>query len=200
MGVSWRDWRRSDIIYGIIVPVMVVLVIVGLSKVSSLIGYGFSGSAGIVLGIIMELEELTVIVAVPLMLGLVWNRWAGGASGFLMGSIYALYWANIFHGIVGSGTVLIAYILSAMLIGYMAGALNKRSEDFRRMLISGIVATAVGGLMLFGIFQLSPANVVTGLNGFLLSVLTRIACGAVIPVVAKVFFWFGMGANKKTKE
>ena len=200
MGVSWRDWRRSDIIYGIIVPTVVVLVIVGLSKVSSLIGYGFSGSAGIVLGIIMELEELTVIVAVPLMLGLVWNRWAGGASGFLMGSIYALYWANIFNGIPGSGTVLIAYILSAMLIGYMAGALNKRSEDFRRMLISGIIATSIGGLLLFGIFQLSPANVVTGLNGFLLSVLTRVACGALIPVVAKVFFWYGMGANKKTNE
>lgn len=200
MGVSWRDWRKSDVIYGIIVPVVVVLVIVGLSKVSSLIGYGFSGSAGIVLGVIMELEELTLIVAVPLMLGLVWNRWAGGSSGFLMGSIYALYWANSFHGIRGSGTVLIAYILSAMLIGYMAGALNKRSEDFRRMLISGVIATAIGGVMLFGIFQLSPANVVTGLNGFLLTVLTRVACGALIAVVAKVFFWYGMGANKKTNE
>ena len=148
----------------------------------------------------MELVELTVIVAVPLMLGLVWNRWAGGTSGFLMGSIYALYWANSYHGIQGSGTVLIAYILSAMLIGYMAGALNKRSEDFRRMLISGVIATAIGGVLLFGIFQLSPANVVLGVNGFLLTVLTRVACGALIPVIAKVFFWYGMGTNKKTNE
>jgi hypothetical protein len=136
----------------------------------------------------MELVELTVIVAVPLMLGLVWNQWAGGASGFLMGSIYALYWANSFHGIQGSGTVLLVYILSAMLIGYIAGALNRRSEDFRRMLISGVIATAIGGVMLFGIFQLSPAIVVTGLDGFLLNVLPRIALGALIPILAKVFF------------
>ena len=76
----------------------------------------------------MELEELVVIAVVPLLLGLVWNRWAGGASGFLMGSFYALYWANSFHGHPGSGTVLLAYILSAMLIGYIAGALNKKFQ------------------------------------------------------------------------
>lgn len=198
MGADWKKWGRNDVLYGIIVPVIVVLVIAALSRVSAVLG--FSASSGAVFGILMELEELTVIVAVPLMLGLVWNRWAGGASGFLMGSIYALYWANSFHGIRGSGTVLIAYILSAMLIGYMAGALNKHSEDFRRMLISGLIATAVGGLILFGVFQLSPANVVTGTNGFLLTVLTRIACGSLIAVVAKIFFWYGMGLNKKIND
>lgn len=175
---------------------MVVLVIVALNRVSYVLGFG--DLSGAVYGILMELEELTVIVAVPLMLGLVWNRWAGGASGFLMGSIYALYWANSFHGIQGSGTVLIAYILSAMLIGYMAGALNKRSEDFRRMVISGVTATAIGGVMLFGIFQLSPANVVTGLDGFLLNVLPRIALGVLIPVFAKVLLWYGMGTKQKS--
>lgn len=145
----------------------------------------------------MELEELVVIVGVPLVLGLVWNRWAGGASGFLLGSIYALYWANSFHGIRGSGTVLIAYILSAMLIGYMAGALSKRSDNFIRLLISGVVASTIGGIMLFGIFQLSSANVVTGIDGFLLTVLARSACGAVVAIVAKVFMWYGITAMHK---
>jgi hypothetical protein len=195
MGVTWKNWSKSDILYGIVIPVIVVLIIAALSRVSATLG--FSASSGAVYGILMELEELTVIVAVPLTLGLVWNQWAGGASGFLMGSIYALYWANSFHGIQGSGTVLLAYILSSMLIGYMAGALNKRSEDFRRMIISGVIATAIGGVLLFGIFQLSPANVVTGFDGFLLNVLPRVALGAVIPVIAKVFFWYGMSANKK---
>ena len=203
MGQGWRDWSRSDIIYGIIIPVIVVLVIVGLSRVSSILGFGFSGSSGIIIGIIMELEELTVIVAVPLLLGLIWNRWAGGASGFLMGSLYALYWADQFGRLSASGfhasagMVLLGYVISAMLIGYMAGALNKRSEDLRRMIISGVVATTIGALLLFGVFQFSPANVVTGLDGFLLTVLPRIACGAIIPVIAKVFFWYGMGVNKK---
>jgi len=179
------------------------LAIVGLSRLGSVLGFG---SYGVVIGIIMELEELTVIVAVPLMLGLIWNRWAGGASGFLMGSLYALYWADQFTmaSTVGfhasAGMVLLGYVLSAMLIGYMAGALSKRSEDFRRMIISGVIATTIGGLLLFGVFQLSPANVVTGLDGFLLTLLPRIACGAIIPVIAKVFFWYGVGVNKKANS
>ena len=192
MGLNWKEWNRNDIIYGIIIPVIVVLLIVGISKLPSLFGGGF----GIVTGITMELEELAVIAGVPLVLGLVWNRWAGGASGFLLGSIYALYMANRFNGIHGSGTVLIAYILSAMLIGYMAGALNKRSENFIRLLISGVVAATIGGILLFGVFQLSSANVVTGIDGFLLTVLTRTACGAVVAIIAKVFMWYGMTVTK----
>ncbi|TET24772.1 MAG: hypothetical protein E3J73_07575, partial [Candidatus Bathyarchaeum sp.] len=176
MSLGWKDWNRSDVIYGIVAPVIVVLLIVGISQLDTLGGGGF----GIVTGLTMELQELLVIVAVPLLLGLAWNKWAGGASGFLMGSIYALYWADSYRSpfagsIFGSSTVLLAYLLSAMLIGYMAGALNKRSDNFRRMIISGITATTIGGLLLFGIFQLSPVNVVTGIDGFLLTVLTRTA-------------------------
>ncbi len=190
MSLGWKDWNRSDVIYGIVAPVIVVLLIVGISQLDTL---GF----GIVTGITMELQELLVIVAVPLLLGLVWNKWAGGASGFIMGSIYALYWADSYNSpfagnTFGSSTVLLAYLLSAMLIGYMAGAMNKRSDNFRRMIISGITATTIGGLLLFGIFQLSPVNVVTGIDGFLLTVLTRTACGAVIPIIAKVFMWYGI--------
>jgi hypothetical protein len=196
MGLGWKDWNRSDIVYGIAVPVVVVLLIVAISQLSRLFGGGFEGLSGVVLGITMELQELVLIACVPLLLGLVWNRWAGGASGFLLGSIYALYWADSFHS-RGSGTVLLAYTLSAMLIGYMAGALNRRSDDFRRMIISGVAAATIGGFLLFGVFQLSPANVVTGIDGFLLTVLSRTACGAVIPVIAKVFMWYGMAMNKK---
>lgn len=192
MGLSWKQWNRGDIIYGIVAPVLVVLLIVVISQLSRLIGGGFS----IVTGITMELQELIVIVAVPLVLGLVWNRWAGGASGFLMGSFYALYWADSMHSLWGSGTILLAYLLSAMLIGYMAGALNKGSEDFRRMLVSGVVAATIGGIVLFGVFQLSSVNVVTGISGFLLTVLARTVCGVIVPVIAKVFMWYGISAGK----
>jgi hypothetical protein len=197
LGLDWKQWSRSDILYGVVAPVLVVLLIVGISQLGRLIGGGFEGVGGVVFGITMELEELTVIVAVPLILGLVWNQWAGGASGFIMGSIYALYWADSYHSpmggnFAGSGTVLLAYILSAMLIGYMAGALNKRSENFRRMLIAGVTAGTIGGILLFAVFQLSPANVVTGIDGLLLTVLARTACGLIIPVIAKVFMWYGV--------
>jgi hypothetical protein len=197
MNLDWKQWNRSDIIYGIVAPILVILLIVTISQLSRLFEDGY----GIIMGITMELQELLVIVAVPLTLGLVWNRWAGGASGFLLGSIYALYWADSYHSPIagnlqGSGTILLGYILSAMLIGYMAGALNKRSENFRRMLIAAVTAATIGGIMLFLILQLSPANIVTGTTGFLLTVVTRTATGLIIPVIAKIFMWYGVVRNK----
>jgi hypothetical protein len=210
MSLNWKDWNRSDIIYGIIVPLVVVLVIVGLSLVSSFLMSGgrsaMSGSSGIIIGIISAIEELVLTVAVPLLLGLVWNQWAGGASGFLMGSIWSMWYAVKYGLYSGSfrgggginlGPTLLGWVLSAMLIGYMAGALNRRSENFLRMLIVGIVTTSVGGFFLLGMFQLSPSNVVPfDLSGFALNVLTRIAAGAIVPIIAKVFMWYGVAMHK----
>lgn len=192
MSLDWKKWTKNDLVFGIILPIIAVFVIVLISKIPSLFGGGF----GIVTGLVMEIEELVVIVGVPLALGLLWNQWAGGASGFLMGTFYAFYWSSSFHGIHGSGTVLLAYILSPMLIGYMAGALNKRSENFKRLLISGLVACTIGGIVLFTIFQMSTANVVTGVVGFALTVLARMLAAVLTAIVVKVFFWYGMGAQK----
>jgi hypothetical protein len=208
MGLGWKDWSRSDVIYGIVVPLIVVLVIAGLSLVSSSLmrAGGMRGSSGIIIGIISEIEELVITVAVPLLLGLVWNRWAGGTSGFLMGSIWSIWYAVQYGLYSGSfrgsesinlGPTLLGWVLSAMLIGYMAGALNKRSENFRRMVIVGVVTTTVGGVFLFGMFQLSPSNVVPfDLAGFAINVLTRTATGVIIPIIAKVFMWYGVALHK----
>ena len=78
----------------------------------------------------------------------------------------------------------------------MAGALNKRSDNFLRILISGLVASTIGGFMLFGIFQLSSANVVTGIAELALTVLARILCSVIVAVIAKVFFWYDMAVSK----
>jgi len=212
MGLNWKDWNRSDIIYGAVVPLVVVLVIAGLSLVSSSLmrSGGMKGSSGIVIGIISEIEELVITVAVPLLLGLVWNRWAGGTSGFLMGSIWSIWYAVQYGLYSGSfrgsesinlGPTLLGWVLSAMLIGYMAGALNKRSENFRRMVIVGVVTTTVGGVFLFGMFQLSPSNVVPfDLAGFAINVLTRTATGVIIPIIAKVFMWYGVVHNRPSSD
>jgi hypothetical protein len=198
MALDWKKWTKNDVIYGIILPVVVVLVIVAFASIRRLLGPGAMESFGLVIGITMEITELTLIVGIPLMLGLVWNRWAGGASGFLMGTFYAIYWSSSLNRLEGGGTILLAYILSPMLIGFMAGALNKNSEDFKRMLIAGLVATTIGGIMLIGIFQLSPSNVVTGVDAILYNILPRMLMGVIIAVVAKVFFWYGMGIHKQT--
>jgi len=196
LGPDWKEWNRSDILYGIVAPLLVVLLIVGISQLSRVVGGGFEGLGGLVFGLTMELQELLLIAAIPLTLGLVWNRWAGGASGFLMGMFYMFYWADTLRAIGGSGPVLLAYILSPMLMGYIAGALNKHSENFKRILISGVVAATVGGITLFGIDQLSSMNVVLGIEGFLLTVLPRMLVAVVIAVIAKVFTWYGVTMHK----
>lgn len=83
-----------------------VLIIVAFASIRSLIGPGSMESLGVVIGITMEITELTIIVAIPLMLGLVWNRWAGGASGFLMGTFYAIYWMGSLNRLEGGGIIL----------------------------------------------------------------------------------------------
>ena len=64
------------------------------------------------------------------------------------------------------------------------------------MLISVVITTAIGGVFLFGMFQLSSSNVMIGIDGFLLTVLTRIATGALIAIIAKVFMWYGVAIHK----
>jgi hypothetical protein len=194
-GLDWKKWTKNDIIFGIILPVLAVFVIVLISQLS----YLTEGGYGAVYGITAEIFELVITAAVPLALGLLWNQWAGGASGFLMGTLYALYWHPSYARYEGSGLILLAYILSAMLIGYMAGALNKKSDNFKRMLISGLIASTIGGIIQFALFQLSPMNVVVGISGILLTVLTRPLTALLTAIVAKVFYWYGMG-NKKTSN
>ena len=180
--------KISDALYGVMIPIVVAFLIVGI---------GMSASPAAT-GLKYTLLEAIVAVGVPMLIGLTWNQWAGGAAGFLMGSLYALYFADQVYASQGHSDIsLLGNLVSAMLIGYMAGALNKRSEDFRRMLISGVVATTIGGIFLFSLMQLSPSNVITGVDGFLITVATRTATGVLIPIIAKVCMWYGFTMNKK---
>lgn len=159
--------------------------------------------------LVYELEEQILIVAIPLFLGLLWNQWTGGASGFILGSIYALDYShqyllgNVFAIVRGDsfsggffggggGSILLGYLVSAMLIGYLAGSLQKGSDNFFRMIISGLVAVTTGALLLFLSYHFSPLNVVTGPFGLFLTVFPRMLFAIIIPIVAKVFMWFNI--------
>jgi len=85
---------------------------------------------------------------IPIFLGLAWNKWAGGASGFLLSVLYtvgmAAYWGEFFVATVDW----LGLIVSGMLAGYIAGALMARSRmlgniSLKRMLIWSIVAAIV---------------------------------------------------------
>ena len=104
--------------------------------------------------------------AIPIFLGLAWNRWAGGASGFLLSVLFtvssAVQWGgeirayNVYEGQIVSETWLdfypsadwIGLIVSGMLAGYIAGSLMMRlrmrgSTGLKSMLIASIVPAIV---------------------------------------------------------
>ncbi|MCW4011273.1 MAG: hypothetical protein NWF05_11770 [Candidatus Bathyarchaeota archaeon] len=185
MSKGLRDLNLKDILFGIVLPTIVCLVIIWFplnERTLASINPAFQGI------FVFGVQEVVMIVAVPMLLGLLWNKWAGGASGFLLGSIYALW-----YGLYGSmspswihNMSLLGYLLSAMLIGYMAGALNQKSAKFSRLLFSGFVSGLAGGLFLFFTEQQATPLLVYGEYGFFVTMTPRLVFGIVIPVVAKL--------------
>ena len=184
---KWNEWKFGDIIYGIVIPTIVALLIIGVSMVStpSLIGLKY------------PLLEAIVVVGVPMLIGLIWNQWAGGASGFLLGSLYALYYADQLYAAQGRGDIsLLGNLVSAMLIGYIAGALSKRSTSYRRMLIAGVTAGTMGSLLVLIVGQFSPILGGASLGGIVLVFLPRILAGVLVPLIARAFLRHGTNRNK----
>ena len=189
MVFSWKNWKLSDLVYGVVVPSIVALLIVGVAMVStpSLIGLKY------------PLLEAIVVVGVPMLLGLIWNKWAGGASGFLLGSLYALYYSDQLYAAQGRGDIsLLGNLVSAMLIGYIAGALNKRSDDYRRMLIAGVTSGTMGSLLVITVGQFSPILGGASVGGVVLVFLPRILAGVLVPLIARAFLRHG-ASRKKTE-
>ncbi|MBS7659480.1 MAG: hypothetical protein QW764_04795 [Desulfurococcaceae archaeon] len=191
--------KASDILYAVIVPCIVALIIIAFPHylapaldptLRAIVVYG--------------LGEAILIIAVPMLFGLLWNQWAGGASGFLLGSIYALYVNDTFaasqlftpDGMVGDISNL-GYVVCAMLTGYIAGALNKGSLSFKRMLIAGLTGGIIGGIFLLFTQVISPFGMVTDIGySLFITILPRIIYGIVIPAIAKVFSWYGLILRK----
>jgi hypothetical protein len=76
-----------------------------------------------------------------------------------------------------------------MVAGYVAGALNRGSENFKRLVISSVVATLVGSNFAYVAFALTyPYTTVTG-SAFLsvfISTLIYVAVGIGIAALAKI--------------
>jgi len=157
-----------------------------------------------------------IVLGIPLVLGLLWNKWAGGAAGFITGGLYYVASAGLYTGYYnGAGNYnffgdmsMLGYLVMAVIIGYMAGALTNGSTNFKRMLGAGLTAaviTAVIQAYLNYTVSLHPAQVmnhnmwastqylgVTGLYGFVLQFIPSIALGVIVPIIAKVMTWYGL--------
>lgn len=194
-----EGFKASDILYAVVVPCIVGLLIV---IFPFYLGPLLSPTLKAI--IVDGLGEAILIVGVPMIFGLVWNQWAGGASGFLLGGIYALYVNDTF---VSAGVYMdkvmmgemagdisnLGYVVCAMLTGYIAGALNKGSFSFKRMLAAGLTGGIIGGFFLLWTQLISPFGMVTDVYyNILITLLPRVIYGVVIPIIAKVFSWYGI--------
>jgi hypothetical protein len=215
-----EKFKLSDILYGFIIPLLLVLIIFVLAVYVNPNGthsiLGAEGSLGETIGIILT-QGFTqmIILGVPLILGLAWNKWAGGAAGFIMGGMYyvasaahnnaVMYTWEIFDmNMFGSINVLF-YLVNAIIIGYMAGALNNGSSNIFRMIGASLTASlTVAVIQEYLNYNHSLAAWMTQdgwskapLNAFVQAFLPAILLGIIIPIIAKVMSWYGITAKKQ---
>jgi hypothetical protein len=213
-----EKFKLSTILYGLIVPVIVGLIIVAFPAVlRPALDSWFppadmmAGTAGsdyaFLTAIFTHGFAQMVIFAIPIILGLVWNKWAGGASGFIMGTLLYLGEAgynNQYSAMMyGMTTNLYAdpsfignYIVGGILVGYIAGGLASGSMNFKRMLGAGLTASIVVGVMQF-VFNITIAQAayMSAANpgyALFLALLPMLILGFIAPVIAKVMTWYGL--------
>ena len=202
---------------GIVIPIILVLLIFIFAIYLNVGGqFHVLGDSNIIAIILVSGFAQMIILGIPLVLGLLWNKWAGGAAGFVMGGIYYVANAGQYNGIYGTMGVttynffgdvsMLFYLVNAVVIGYMAGALNNGSTNFKRMLISGLTAamvTAVIQSYMNYTVALEPARnmaqnswATDPLMAVVINFIPSIALGVIVPILGKVMTWYGIQPMK----
>jgi len=207
-----NKFKLADIFGGIVIPMILVVLIYVLAVYVNVGGqYHLLGQD--VIGVILTNGFAQMIVmGVPLILGLLWNKWAGGAAGFVMGGIYYVASAGQYNGLFATQGVtsynyfgdisMLFYLVNAVIIGYMAGALNNGSTNFKRMLGAGLTAAIITAVIQaymnvtvalelgrqMAINQWASDPLMAIVTGFVPS----IALGVIVPILAKVMTWYGI--------
>jgi hypothetical protein len=212
-----EKFKLADIFYGIVIPIILVLLIFFLAIYVNVSGtYHILGATNTIAVILTSGFAQMIVLGIPLVLGLLWNKWAGGAAGFIMGGLYYVASAGLYTGYYAGSTPaynfygdmsMLGYLVNAVIIGYMAGALNNKSTNFKRMLGAGMTAaviTAVIQAYLNNTVSLAPARAMNhglwadtsilapGVYGFILAFVPSIALGIIVPIIAKVMTWYGL--------
>jgi len=151
----------SDISLGIVLPIIIGILILlfptAISDFLETIHISFPqfiwGGPEIPLQYILTIgiTEGILTCGIPVVIGIAWNRWAGGASGFLCSLLFtvsmAAYYGTGEWGFVPSLDWL-GLIVAGMLAGYIAGSVMttlrmKGHSGLKGMLIAGMVAATV---------------------------------------------------------
>jgi hypothetical protein len=173
--------------------------------------FGVSGLSGTIAVILSQGFAQMIVLGIPLVLGLLWNKWAGGAAGFIMGGMYYVATAGLYTGYYASSTPaynfygdisILFWLVNGVIIGYMAGALNNGSTKLFRMLGAGltssIIVAVIQAYMNYTI-SLAPSKamaqgswVADPVNAFIIAFVPGIALGVIVPIIAKVMTWYGL--------
>jgi hypothetical protein len=202
----------NAILWGLIIPLIIGIVIVAFPAIlrpaldswfpagDPFTGEGASPYAFLTV-IFTHGFSLMVVIGVPLFIGLNWSKWAGGAAGFVMGTLYYLAFAgyNITYSTITYGASLNLYadpsfigdyIVAAILVGYIAGALNNKSFHFKRKLGAALTATLTVGVFSF-ILNMTVAFgawMAQADPGFALftALLPMVLLGIIVPIISRI--------------
>ena len=163
--------------------------------------------------------SLMVIMGVPLFLGLNWSKYAGAAAGFVMGTLfyvsyagYNIMWTinnyiynpNLPIATLDELRVFLAntpnlyrdpsfignYIVGAILIGFIAGALNNKSFHFKRKLASAMTAAVTVGVFSFVLnYTVSFASWMTQsdpFSAFYQVLLPLVILAIIVPIISRI--------------
>jgi hypothetical protein len=209
-------FKLADIFGGLIIPIILAILIFVLAVYVNPGGdqhvLGEAGIGGTIAVILSQGFAQMIVLGIPLVLGLLWNKWAGGAAGFIMGGMYYVAAAGQYNGLYSSMGVttynffgdisMLFYLVNAVLIGYIAGSLTNGSTNFKRMIGAGLTAamfTAVVQALMNYTVSLEPARlmaqgswVADPVNAFVIAFVPSIALGVIVPILAKVMTWYGL--------
>ncbi len=212
-----EKFKLGNLVDGIIIPIILVIVIFFLAVYINPTGTEhIIGEANVIAVILTQGFAQMLVLGVPLILGLLWNKWAGGAAGFITGGMYYVASAGQFNGVYASAGVtaynffgdisMLFYLVNAVIIGYMAGSLNNGSMSFKRMLGAGLTAsliTAVIQAFLNYNIALEPGRMMAQnswatdpLMAIVINFVPSIALGIIVPILAKVMTWYGIMPQK----
>ena len=210
-----QKFKLADIFSGIIIPMILVLLIYVLAVYVNPSGshavLGVSGLSGTVAVILTQGFAQMIVLGIPLVLGLLWNKWAGGAAGFIMGGMYYVATAGLYTGYyAGSSPAynfygdlsMLFYLVNAIMIGYIAGSLTNGSTNFKRMLGAGLTASLIVAVIqayMNYYIALEPSRnmgqaswAADPVNAFVIAFVPGIALGVIVPIIGKVMTWYGL--------
>jgi hypothetical protein len=96
-------FKIADILYGLVIPIILALLVyvlaiyVNPTGTQHVLGNGTDIGSTIAVIFTQGFAQM-IVLGVPLVLGLLWNKWAGGAAGFIMGGIYYVASAGEYNG------------------------------------------------------------------------------------------------------